>query len=325
MQVCQSVDLGPCPARRSVSWTGNSQASCGGHVSTSRDLDGSAASTRGTEPWLPPHAFAPAAHGKAVSMSDFPAPASLLPAGMLSPENMCPGGASFAPASCPGSTSSPPAPARKALSSLPVCAAHHLPHSPKLASHSQRSAQEHHAPRTAQHATPFSHGPALRRISQHSEQSCAAEDGAYPCGPSSHVDAASPHPPQRAPSCQSSQDSHAMPGAAQWLAHPEVQASILEMLDEELASAVDPNYMEAHSEAVMGEGLWVTPAMRLMTVNWMSEAVDDLELNQVRLPALCVAFHFRQQSADPPCAVPVTLACALCLSCRSARQARGSR
>jgi hypothetical protein len=54
------------------------------------------------------------------------------------------------------------------------------------------------------------------------------------------------------------------------------------MLDEELATAVDPNYMDSHSEALMGDNLWVTPAMRLMTVNWMSEAVDDLDLSQVR-------------------------------------------
>ena len=68
---------------------------------------------------------------------------------------------------------------------------------------------------------------------------------------------------------------------AQWLAHPETQSAVLEMLEEEAATAIDPNYMDFHSDSVMPEGLSITPAMRLMTINWMSEAVYELDLDQV--------------------------------------------
>lgn len=66
-----------------------------------------------------------------------------------------------------------------------------------------------------------------------------------------------------------------------WLAHPETQSAVLEMLEEEAATAIDPNYMDFHSDSVMPEGLSITPAMRLMTINWMSEAVYELDLDQV--------------------------------------------
>jgi hypothetical protein len=67
------------------------------------------------------------------------------------------------------------------------------------------------------------------------------------------------------------------------LCNPEVHATIEEMLDEELATAINSDYMDFHSEAIMSDNLWITPAMRLMTVNWMSEAVHDLNLDQVGL------------------------------------------
>lgn len=67
----------------------------------------------------------------------------------------------------------------------------------------------------------------------------------------------------------------------QWLAHPETQIAVMEMLEEEAATAIDPNYMDFHSDSVMPEGLSITPAMRLMTINWMSEAVYELDLDQV--------------------------------------------
>lgn len=67
----------------------------------------------------------------------------------------------------------------------------------------------------------------------------------------------------------------------QWLAHPETQSAVMEMLEEEAATAIDPNYMEFHSDSVMPEGLSITPAMRLMTINWMSEAIYELDLDQV--------------------------------------------
>jgi hypothetical protein len=66
-----------------------------------------------------------------------------------------------------------------------------------------------------------------------------------------------------------------------WLAHRETQAAILEMLDEEVVAAINPSYMEFHSDAVMPDGLCITPAMRLMTINWMSEAIYALDLDQV--------------------------------------------
>jgi hypothetical protein len=66
-----------------------------------------------------------------------------------------------------------------------------------------------------------------------------------------------------------------------WLANPETQSAILEMLDEEVSAAINPNYMEFHSDAVMPDGLCITPAMRLMTINWMSEAIYALDLDQV--------------------------------------------
>lgn len=88
------------------------------------------------------------------------------------------------------------------------------------------------------------------------------------------------------PSAAATQDSQ-ISGADEcpsWLAHRETQSAILEMLDEETVAAINPNYMEYHSDAVMPDGLCITPAMRLMTINWMSEAIYALDLDQVCLP-----------------------------------------
>lgn len=81
-----------------------------------------------------------------------------------------------------------------------------------------------------------------------------------------------------------------------WLAHRETQAAILEMLDEEVVAAINPSYMEFHSDAVMPDGLCITPAMRLMTINWMSEAIYALDLDQVSLHSIasictCMYIH----------------------------------
>lgn len=100
--------------------------------------------------------------------------------------------------------------------------------------------------------------------------------------PVSSMDPSSPYATKSLPSSTSTQlvvEDGA--DAVQWLAHPETQSAILEMLEEEAATAIDPNYMDFHSDSVMPEGLSITPAMRLMTINWMSEAVYELDLDQV--------------------------------------------
>lgn len=90
-----------------------------------------------------------------------------------------------------------------------------------------------------------------------------------------------------------------------WLAHRETQAAILEMLDEEVVAAINPSYMEFHSDAVMPDGLCITPAMRLMTINWMSEAIYALDLDQVRFHAIhaCVQAAFRVHCSSSVSAV----------------------
>lgn len=291
-----SCDLDSMPAKRANSWTGASQhSSCGGHFSASRDLDASAASTRAADFWVPatghPACYAPAEARQ--STDGFPAPASLIPAGMLSPDNA---GPAFAPEHTATGRSAAQVQGRPALCSLPLggSQAHGL-RSP------QPSAQ---SPRTHAHAD-AAHGMPLRRVSYQSEQS-TCDDDAMARGPAAAAPRSAPATTSSAQPCSSAQSSQDQVYCGhEWLAHPEVQASICEMLEEEMSSAVDPNYMRAHSEQVMGEGLWVTPAMRLMTVNWMSEAVDDLDLDQVRAFTellLCAALHtFRRCVLLQPC------------------------
>ena len=194
---------------------------------------------------------------------------------MLSPDDAHPASAAFAPddSGLPISVARPHA--RQALCSLPLTASHAQPvAAPQQSAHSPCVEQCENAP------APAGHGMPQRRMSYQSEQSTCDEDTlpyARAAAPSSMDHTSSPAQPSS--SAQSSQDDHYC--GSEWLAHPEVQASIFEMHEEEIASAIDPDYMRLHSEQVMGEGLWVTPAMRLMTVNWMSEAVDDLDLDQV--------------------------------------------
>lgn len=95
------------------------------------------------------------------------------------------------------------------------------------------------------------------------------------------------------PSKPSSSSSHTWTGAAVsntaagspvWVTHPETRAAILEMLDEEIVAAINPSYMDFHSRDCMPDSICITPAMRHMTVSWMSEATYALDLSQVRFP-----------------------------------------
>lgn len=170
---------------------------------------------------------------------------------------------------------------RQVLGALPVSAPGSVNDSPKQSCHSQRSSQlQVDSDATASGGAGA--GASLRRDSHASDMSNLShfEHSGYAGSAGSSIAPCCAHSahPAKSTSSGSSQDAVS---SFEWLAHPEVQATLIEMLDEEVATAINPDYMDSHSEAVMPDGLWVTPAMRLMTVNWMSEAVEDLDLDQV--------------------------------------------
>jgi hypothetical protein len=270
------------PHARSISWTGNSQSSSCGHFFHSSDLDGSTTSPTAGHYWTSADCQT-AGHPSQAEPSDaFPAACTLLPAGMLSPENTCPSGAACANVSYPLGTVSTPC-AQQALQSLPLRA--RALESPKHSCVSQLSTQITHDVATAcRSASPGRDDSLECPSSLHSS-------GSARTGNDGHV-GDSLHSTRNTGSVSTMSRNTHDDGHSTWLAQPEVCSAIQDMLEEELTTAIDPDYMEYHSEAVMSEGLWVTPAMRLMTVNWMSEAVDDLDLDQVCTILVHVSYCF---------------------------------
>ena len=231
-----------------------------------RDSDTSAITAQGSAQWdaTQPKSYAP-------KIERFSTPVDLLPAGMLSPDCAF---AAFAPDGIPAAPKQQQQQQqRQALGNLPVPDS--IGDSPRLACHLQRSSQQLDSDAAVTAGTCMrrdSHASDLSHISnfEHSAHGDNASSAVQCCAHAAQ--------PAKSTSSGSSQDAAS---SFTWLAHPEVQATIIEMLDEEVATAINPEYMDSHSEAVMPDGLWVTPAMRLMTVNWMSEAVEDLDLDQV--------------------------------------------
>lgn len=142
------------------------------------------------------------------------------------------------------------------------------------------------APHSALVSAPRSCESTVRRRSQHASiPSQVSSEMPESRDPGRQIPASVPSSPYATKSLPSSTSTQLVVEdineAVQWLAHPETQSAVLEMLEEESATAIDPNYMDFHSDSVMPEGLSITPAMRLMTINWMSEAVYELDLDQV--------------------------------------------